>query len=511
MKRNTYLTIWLIMMTLCLWACSKGKATDGAKNDTSHKPAMTADKGKMQPDGPQAEADQPFGAQMLDGALFDSARYQDQRLILGFFSIKHKDAMDMLIALKKLKPFEQKYNFKIFLVNIDYNDRDKIGDFLKIQQIDFPVILEDAALKIAERFNVEHEVCLVGLSAKDHKPSFGIKRYAFSGMAGGEKIFLDYLRENLSIKAYDARHPELGTRPAAPEFTAKTVDGKEIKLSSYRGKAVIVLFFSPRCPHCQHEMKFLNEKIYPEFKLKGLEVIAVSAVALEGEEKKLYDSFKYTWPIIADPKREIRKLFSDEGAVPENFVIDRQGLIRLHGTGYSENMDNNYLTLLRDILGIQNQPQLDEKKYSGVDACAICHQKEYTSWAVTRHARAWRTLEIRGEDVNPACVGCHTVGFNTEGGFKSIKNPKTGEEIVRVPPWFQNVTCENCHDRGGPHVSKKDKTAQKEATKKSCVSCHTPKFSPDFDLEKSLVKINHSDANAVMQMSLEDRVKLLEE
>jgi peroxiredoxin len=53
---------------------------------------------------------------------------------------------------------------------------------------------------------------------------------------------------NGNTVAYQAGH-----RPAAPEFTATTLTGKTIRLSSYRGKVVVLNFWGSWCPPCRRE------------------------------------------------------------------------------------------------------------------------------------------------------------------------------------------------------------------------------------------------------------------
>lgn len=499
MKQNKLYLIVFLVVGIFFSSCLDDKT--GGKKSQAKQNLMASEK---------SEQTKPFSAKLLGGGSFDSSKFEGQRLLLGFFSFKHKDSLAMLKALMKLKPFEDQFNFKIYLVNIDYNQREGVEGFLKKGGIDFPVILEGADLALAERFKVEHEVSLVGLSAK-HKPSFGVKRYAFAGMPDGESVFLDYLKERLSIKTYDKKLPQLGVYPKASDFNAVASGGKKFKLSDYLGKAVHLVFFSPKCPHCQNELKFLHNKIYPKYKDKGLEIIAISAVALKGGDKKLYDSFKYKWPIVEDPKREIRKLFSNERAVPENIIIDKQGKIRLHNTGYSKAKNKTYEMLYNHILGFKTPMLLSDKSYNGPETCEVCHQKVYASWAVSKHAIAWQTLEIKGETGNVDCVGCHTLGFNDPKGYMVIKNKRTGKDMVRVPPWFQNVSCENCHGIGGPHVTQKQDLMAKENLTKTCKACHTKKFSKDFNFDTAIQKVNHSDADKISGLSLDERIKLLKE
>src|ERR1700682_1761912 len=55
----------------------------------------------------------------------------------------------------------------------------------------------------------------------------------------------------------------------SPEFTITDPAGKQILLSSYRGKVVVMPFMFTTCPHCQHEAQLLT-KLQREFAGRGV-------------------------------------------------------------------------------------------------------------------------------------------------------------------------------------------------------------------------------------------------
>ncbi|HHE04557.1 MAG TPA: TlpA family protein disulfide reductase, partial [candidate division WOR-3 bacterium] len=61
----------------------------------------------------------------------------------------------------------------------------------------------------------------------------------------------------------------------APDFTLRTLSGKEMKLSSFRGKVVELNFWATWCGPCRYEMPSM-EKLYKEFKDDGLEILAIN-------------------------------------------------------------------------------------------------------------------------------------------------------------------------------------------------------------------------------------------
>ena len=63
-------------------------------------------------------------------------------------------------------------------------------------------------------------------------------------------------------------------RPS-PDYTVKLTTGRQIKLSSYRGKVVVLMFVQTDCPHCQATSRFM-ESIQKEYGPRGVQILAVA-------------------------------------------------------------------------------------------------------------------------------------------------------------------------------------------------------------------------------------------
>ncbi|HTQ60978.1 MAG TPA: redoxin domain-containing protein [Candidatus Solibacter sp.] len=66
-----------------------------------------------------------------------------------------------------------------------------------------------------------------------------------------------------------------GTGEAAPEFTLKDLDGKNVSLSDYKGKVVLVNFWATWCEPCQVEIPWLIE-LQQKYEPKGFVVLGIS-------------------------------------------------------------------------------------------------------------------------------------------------------------------------------------------------------------------------------------------
>ena len=70
----------------------------------------------------------------------------------------------------------------------------------------------------------------------------------------------------------------------APDFTLKTLDGKEAKLSDYRGKKVILNFWATWCPPCKAEIPHMEKYYKKSAKDDNVEILAVNLKKSDKDE-----------------------------------------------------------------------------------------------------------------------------------------------------------------------------------------------------------------------------------
>ena len=122
--------------------------------------------------------------------------------------------------------------------------------------------------------------------------------------------------------------------------------------------------------------------------------------------------------------------------------------------------------------------------FAGEVVCKSCHSKEHEKWSTTRHAEAFYALQDVNKSFDPACIKCHTVGFETAGGFI---DPGITENLI-------HVQCENCHGAAKAHAQSAGQkpTSNKDwKNEKICQQCHIQKHSPDFEFKTYWPKISH--------------------
>ena len=119
----------------------------------------------------------------------------------------------------------------------------------------------------------------------------------------------------------------------APDFTLPAQSGEHVRLSAYRGKSVVVLYFYPKdeTPGCTAEACAFRDK-YEVFKEAGAEVIGISSDSISSHEQ-FAAHHRLPFTLVADEGGAVRKRYkvpSTLGLLPGRvtYVIDREGVIR---------------------------------------------------------------------------------------------------------------------------------------------------------------------------------------
>jgi|YelNatPaOPRAMG01_1025707.scaffolds.fasta_scaffold315393_2 peroxiredoxin len=111
----------------------------------------------------------------------------------------------------------------------------------------------------------------------------------------------------------------------APDFKLNSIDGKEIKLSDFKGKKIILNFWATWCPPCRAEIPDFV-KFYNENKNK-VEIIGIAVGSKENEVIEIIKKYKITYPVCISDKN-IEKLYGPINMVPTSFIIDEKGYVK---------------------------------------------------------------------------------------------------------------------------------------------------------------------------------------
>lgn len=124
-------------------------------------------------------------------------------------------------------------------------------------------------------------------------------------------------------------------------------DGKTVKLSDYKGEAVVLNFWTSWCPYCVDELPALNDA-YNEYKEKGIKVIAINLAFQDDANaaKKAMENVGAEFVVANDNSGQVASAFGVR-SIPVSVFIDKDGVIYDNVTGA---MDKDaFLSYMKEI------------------------------------------------------------------------------------------------------------------------------------------------------------------
>jgi len=118
----------------------------------------------------------------------------------------------------------------------------------------------------------------------------------------------------------------------APDFELSTLDGKRVKLSDYRGKAVLLNFWATWCSPCKVEMPWFVD-LQNRYANDGLVILGV---AMDDSDTPKIAQFAsemgVNYPVLLGTD-QVSEEYGNVQYLPTSFYIDRDGKIVGKGTG----------------------------------------------------------------------------------------------------------------------------------------------------------------------------------
>jgi len=128
----------------------------------------------------------------------------------------------------------------------------------------------------------------------------------------------------------------------APDFVLQSLDGQQVRLSDYRGKAVLLNFWATWCAPCKIEMPWFVD-LQKQYAAEGLQVIGV-AMDDSGDEAiaKFAKEMGVNYPVLIG-KEAVGDAYGGVEFLPTTFFIDRQGKVveRVFGLVSHSDIEDN--------------------------------------------------------------------------------------------------------------------------------------------------------------------------
>lgn len=111
----------------------------------------------------------------------------------------------------------------------------------------------------------------------------------------------------------------------APNFTIKDLNGNKVQLSDYKGKSVMINFWTTWCPPCKKEM--LDIETFSKEKRDQWVVLAINVDGgNEGGVKQFVQERKLTFPVLMDEKDAVANQYHIL-SIPTTYFINKDGVI----------------------------------------------------------------------------------------------------------------------------------------------------------------------------------------
>jgi peroxiredoxin len=136
----------------------------------------------------------------------------------------------------------------------------------------------------------------------------------------------------------------------APDFTLSDLSGQAYRLSSLKGKVVLLEFWATWCPPCQASAPELN-RLVETFAGKEFVLLAVSVDEGSDAADKLREFGREKnalYPIMHDSGK-VADMYGIS-SIPSLFLIDREGVISAHHVGFNPSMAGQLTAEIEELL-----------------------------------------------------------------------------------------------------------------------------------------------------------------
>jgi cytochrome c biogenesis protein CcmG/thiol:disulfide interchange protein DsbE len=141
---------------------------------------------------------------------------------------------------------------------------------------------------------------------------------------GAQAIALALVAALLALLVWKLAHQPSVPKGSAPDFTLPRLDREgDLRLATFRGKAVVLNFWASWCIPCKQEAPRLQDAS-TRWARNGVVVIGIDSQDFRGDARRFARRYGVTYPIVHDGPGKTRDSYGVTG-FPETFFVDRRG------------------------------------------------------------------------------------------------------------------------------------------------------------------------------------------
>ena len=127
----------------------------------------------------------------------------------------------------------------------------------------------------------------------------------------------------------------------AGEFKLENLEGKQVKLSDFQEKGLVILdFWATWCVPCKNGLPKINE-LHEKYDSVNVLAINVDKPRKKAAAVSHVKSNRFTFHTLFDPKKIVQKQFNVTN-IPRTLIIDQDGTIIYDHTGYQRGDEKHY-------------------------------------------------------------------------------------------------------------------------------------------------------------------------
>jgi peroxiredoxin len=134
----------------------------------------------------------------------------------------------------------------------------------------------------------------------------------------------------------------------APDFVLKATDGRNLRMSEFRGQVVMVNFWARWAGDSRQEMPALD-RINTTYSRAGLVVLGVSVDEDIDRAREFAAAMKVSYPMMFDTGSNLGRDYLLQ-KMPMTILVDRAGVVRYTNVGFKRGDERAYLDHIRELL-----------------------------------------------------------------------------------------------------------------------------------------------------------------